>query len=64
MMKKLKLIILIMLTFPRRLLNVGRVKQNEYLGLLTITRFGVVLGSNGGAFPKMLKPFTLSMGVY
>lgn len=37
-------------------------EANEYLGLLTITRFGVVLGSNGGAFPKMLKPFTLSMG--
>lgn len=37
-------------------------EANEYIGLRTITRFGVVFSSNGGAFPKMLKPFTLGMG--
>lgn len=37
-------------------------EANQYLGSRTITRFGVVFGSNGGAFPKMLKPFTLGMG--
>lgn len=37
-------------------------EANEYIGPRTITRFGVVFSSNGGAFPKMLKPFTLGMG--
>lgn len=35
---------------------------NQYLGPVTITRFGVVLGSDGGAFPKMLKPFLFYTG--
>ena len=34
----------------------------NYTGKLTITRFGVVLSGNGGAFPKMLRPFQLGMG--
>jgi uncharacterized protein (TIGR01777 family) len=37
-------------------------EANQYLGPRTTTRFGVVFSSNGGAFPKMLKPFTLGMG--
>ena len=35
---------------------------NQYTGSLTITRFGVVFGSKGGAFPKMLQPFLLGVG--
>jgi uncharacterized protein (TIGR01777 family) len=33
-----------------------------YQGKLAITRFGVVLGGSGGAFPKILKPFLFYMG--
>src|SRR5579863_3307135 len=33
-----------------------------YKGKLTITRFGVVLGGHGGAFPRMLKPFLFFIG--
>ena len=35
---------------------------NQYLGPVTITRFGVVLGSDGGAFPKMLRLFLFYTG--
>ncbi len=34
----------------------------HYNGKLTITRFGVVLSSEGGAFPKMLRPFLFGGG--
>ncbi|MBX9597547.1 MAG: TIGR01777 family oxidoreductase [Burkholderiales bacterium] len=37
-------------------------EANQYLGPRTITRFGVVFSGDGGAFPKMLKPFTLGLG--
>lgn len=35
---------------------------HKYNGNLTITRFGVVLSGNGGAFPKMLQPFKMFAG--
>lgn len=34
----------------------------QYQGNLTITRFGVVLSGNGGAFPQMLRPFLFYTG--
>ena len=34
----------------------------KFKGNLTITRFGVVLASNGGAFPQMLRPFLFGAG--
>lgn len=34
----------------------------QYLGPMAITRFGVVFGGEGGAFPKMLKPFLFYAG--
>lgn len=34
----------------------------KFKGNLTITRFGVVLASNGGAFPQMLRPFLFGVG--
>jgi uncharacterized protein (TIGR01777 family) len=33
-----------------------------YHGALTVTRLGVVLGSSGGAFPQMLRPFLFFAG--
>jgi hypothetical protein len=33
-----------------------------YEGKLVLTRFGVVLSGNGGAFPKILRPFFFYMG--
>lgn len=38
-------------------------KKAEQYGVRTIiTRFGIVLGKNGGAFPKMTKPFKYCLG--
>lgn len=38
-------------------------KKAEQIGIRTIiTRFGIVLGKNGGAFPKMIKPFKYYLG--
>ncbi|MCC2625292.1 MAG: hypothetical protein K0R14_1165 [Burkholderiales bacterium] len=48
--------------FSEQLTRQWESAARKYKGKLTITRFGVVLGSSGGAFPKMLKPFLLYMG--
>jgi|SRR6185437_6564604 len=48
--------------FSQQLTRQWESTAKMYKGKLTITRFGVVLGGHGGAFPKMLKPFLFYMG--
>lgn len=48
--------------FSQEITKKWEVAALQYRGPLTITRFGVVLSNNGGAFPKMLKPFLLYTG--
>lgn len=48
--------------FSQEITKKSEILALKYFGPLTITRFGVVFSSNGGAFPRMLKPFLLYMG--
>ncbi len=48
--------------FSQELTKKWEQKALNYNGLLTITRFGVVLSSKGGAFGKILLPFKLFVG--
>lgn len=48
--------------FSQEITKKSEVYSSKYCGPLTITRFGVVLSSNGGAFPKILKPFLFYIG--
>lgn len=48
--------------FSQEITKKWELAAQQYRGPLTITRFGVVLSKNGGAFPKMLKPFLLYTG--
>ncbi|MBP9742783.1 MAG: TIGR01777 family oxidoreductase [Burkholderiales bacterium] len=48
--------------FSQEITKKWEVAAHQYQGALTITRFGVVFGSEGGAFPQMLKPFLFYTG--
>jgi uncharacterized protein len=49
-------------SFSQQLTRQWENTAKRYTGKLTITRFGIVLGRDGGAFPKMLRPFLFYMG--
>lgn len=49
--------------FSQEITKKWELAAREYQGPLTITRFGVVLGNSGGAFPKILKPFLMYLGI-
>ncbi|RTK98469.1 MAG: TIGR01777 family protein [Proteobacteria bacterium] len=48
--------------FSQEITRKWETTAHNYSGNLTITRFGVVLAGNGGAFPKMLQPFKIYVG--
>lgn len=48
--------------FSQELTKTWELAAHQYRGALTITRFGVVFGSDGGAFPQILKPFLFYTG--